>query len=620
MKRMLLQGMQRFLALLFCALLAPAQIFHGQATADVVPVNFPQAKARSQSVRVALTRLQVADRMDIVLDGVYSLGNRGENSMIFKRGSELTFMNKNGSLHVYYQGMSFNAGSSLYLTRYQGEEGKENGIRLAGEEALYEGDLQLNVDGASILPILTIHVEDYLLGVVPYEMSNDFPLEALKAQAVTARTYALRKQDPSKAYDLVDTTNDQVYKGKLKGYDRAAQAVTETRGLCGFYKDKLAECFYAASNGGQTELVENVWSKGDYGYYAMNDDPYDLENPQSLVKVYTLPKKPEKAEDISYGLRALLVKELEEALVAKGYDPAPESLRVDEVLSVSTDVPAFASPSRVMTTLNLQLSYSGRTRTDAEALPQAAIQAVEQAAKDDDEEVSLFETTAPPATAALFLEETPIPTATPVPTPKPVYGPFEKVEQAAVLHIPLFPDAANALGLSLNGAMNNELITVVEDKREYTLESRRYGHGIGMSQRGAEWMAAQYGKTYLDILNFYYPGLTVKQYPEADGMLPVLDTEQLATPGPRPTPTPRPTLMPVTGKAESGHWYAIVSEIAEDSTLNLRATPDMSGEIVLRLFKNQRLLVLERCLEAGWVKVKTDVVEGYVMEKFLKAE
>ena len=609
MKRAIQRTISGLLVMLLCAgVPAAGGLTETMANGENAMLStFEQAEKRPQIVRVFLSRLGIADRVDIVLDGLYSLGNQGENSMIFKRGSELSILLKNGSLIVYYKDMSFNAGASLYLTRYQAEDGKENGIRFAGEPAIYEGDLFLRVDEESIRPILSIHVEDYLQGVVPYEMSDDFPLEALKAQAVTARTYALRKQNADREYDLVDTTNDQVFKGHLKGYERAAQAIEETQGLCGFYKGKLAECFYAASNGGQTTLVEHVWSKGDYGYYEVTDDPYDLENPQSLVKAVSLPRKPSKVEAISLGLRSVLVKALAKELTAKGYDPAPESLRVDEVLSLSVDTPTF-SGSKVMSMLNIQFSYSGRTRQDPVVL-----------INQEDEEVSLFivDATYIPFAAE---QQAATPEPTPSPTPKPTYGEFEAAKEPVTLHIPLFPDAAKALALSMNGNMNNEVITVIEGKNDYTLEARRYGHGVGMSQRGAEWMAQQHKKNYQEILKFYYPGMQLMRYPEADIALPVLDTEHLAVPGPRPTPTPRPTLMPVTGEAKGDEWYAVVWEITDESTLNLRAMPDMSGEILMRLYKNQRLLVVERCPEEGWVKVKTDAVEGYVMESFLKAE
>jgi len=114
--------------------------------------------------------------------------------------------------------------------------------------------------------------------------------------------------------------------------------------------------------------------------------------------------------------------------------------------------------------------------------------------------------------------------------------------------------------------------------------------------------------------------MEIKQYPQQDRVIPALDPERLVTPGPPPTPTPRPTLMPVTHEARDDAWFALVTGIEDDSTLNLRAAPDLSGEVLMRLYKNQRLLVVERCPEEGWVKVKTDVIEGYVMEKFLQKE
>lgn len=112
------------------------------------------------------------------------------------------------------------------------------------------------MENGTLVPILSLSVEDYLLGVVPYEMSDSFPLEALKAQAVCARTYALSHLNASRAYDVVDTTNDQVFKGVDSSTKNAARAVQETAGIVGMYNGKLAECFYSASNGGQTELVE----------------------------------------------------------------------------------------------------------------------------------------------------------------------------------------------------------------------------------------------------------------------------------------------------------------------------------------------------------------------------
>ena len=141
-----------------------------------------------------------------------------------------------------------------------------------------------------------------------------------------------------------------------------------------------------------------------------------------------------------------------------------------------------------------------------------------------------------------------------------------------------------------------------------------------MSQRGAQWMAAEHDKTYQEILAFYYPGMSLVQYPEQERRYTDTEAALVQTAGPAPSPTPRPTLMPVSLTANAGQWFAAVTEIADDSSLNLRAEPTLNSEILMRLYKGQRLLVVEKADEEGWVYVQTDTAEGYVMEKYLTAE
>ena len=93
-----------------------------------------------------------------------------------------------------------------------------------------------------------------------------------------------------------------------------------------------------------------------------------------------------------------------------------------------------------------------------------------------------------------------------------------------------------------------------------------------------------------------------------------------ATPAPTPTPspTPRPTLMPVsTEKLPKGAYVAVVSNISEDSSLNLRQSPSLSSDVLRRLYKDQKLIVLKTSKD-GWAHVKTDVVEGYVRSEYLQ--
>lgn len=579
--------------------------------AQAQDMTLPSAGARDQTVRVYLSRLNLTDRMDLTLVSAYSVHTQAGAQLHFQAGSEVAVLLRDGALYLYYEGMSQLAGQSVTLLR-DAVEG-ESGFRLTNYPALYAGDLQIDVVDGKVRPILSVHVEDYLLGVVPYEMSDSFPLESLKAQAVAARTYALRSQDPSQPYDLVDTTNDQVYRGYLPGNDQTERAIQETRGVCGFYRDQLAQCYYSASNGGQTELVETVWpTEEDFGYYAFGDDPYDVENPDSVVRTFEMKKTYGEEETAPYALRNLLATQLFDQLTALGYDPAPESVRVDGVSAVSVSG-AASEDNKYMTRLTLTVSISGRTRKNAPA-PVVDLNA---------EEVSLFEVvdeTPSPTPTVQTTGFMPVVTVTPSPTPTPVYGPFTPIEEPFTLELDIFPTAEQALGLDITAHYDNELWSVRETDDAYIVEARRFGHGVGMSQRGAQWMAAEYGKTYQEIIAFYYPGLTLMRYEDQPAQMTQPEAALAATPGPAPTPTPRPTLMPMTLTPQEGQWLATVTEIDDDSSLNLRKTPDLGGEILMRLYKGQQLLVLERCPQEGWVKVRTDVAEGYVVEDYLTAE
>ena len=363
--------------------------------------TLPSAGERDQTVRVYLSRLNLTDRMDLSLVSAYSVNTQQGAQLHFQAGSEVAVLLRDGALYLYYEGMSQLAGQSVTLLRDAAEG--ESGFRLTNYPALYAGDLQIDLIDGKIRPVLSVHVEDYLLGVVPYEMSDSFPLEALKAQAVAARTYALRSQNPTQPYDLVDTTNDQVYRGYVPGNDRTERAIRETRGVCGFYRDQLAQCYYSASNGGQTELVETVWpTDEDFGYYAFGDDPYDVANPDSVVRTFEMKKAYGEEETAPYALRSLLATQLFDQLTARGYDPTPESVRVDGVSAVSVSG-AASEDNKYMTRLTLTVSISGRTRKNAPA-PVVDLNA---------EEVSLFE----------VVEETPSPT--------PTLSPYQQAVQQA---------------------------------------------------------------------------------------------------------------------------------------------------------------------------------------------
>ena len=550
-------------------------------------VVLPASADMQSSIRVYLRRLQVEDTLRVTVKGQYATQ---DGRLSFSDGAKLVVVLRGDQLVLHTGQTAVVMGSSIKLVRCQSET--PGYLLLNDGTGMYEGDLSLDIVENAIRPILTINVEDYLLGVVPFEMGDSFPLEALKAQAVTARTYALRKSGSSGAYDVEDTTNDQAYRGRTTSSPLSEQAVTETKGLCGVYRGALASCFYSASNGGQTELGQHVWptdAPDAYGYMDMRDDPYDLENRNSVVKRYTLQKKPGE-KGIGEALHQALTTAMGEQLSALGVEADGELVRFDEIQSVEAVTPKYDGDSRLMTELRFTVKISVRDYTFRQTpSPQ------------------------PEASSTPHADETPAPTAT------PAFSPYRKVKEVVTVTLPIFTEAERAMGLSIN-VSQNELITVSDIGSAFLIESRRFGHGVGMSQRGAEQMARQYGMTYEQILAFYYPGMGLVSYDTGSAPLPTLNAELMATPAPTPSPTPRPTLMPVsTNQMPEGAYLAVVSNIDEDSTLNLREQPNTSAEVIRRLYKNQPLIVLSVSKD-GWAHVKTDVMEGYVRSEYLQAE
>ena len=125
----------------------------------------------------------------------------------------------------------------------------------------YHGKLMIRVvNGDKLTVINIVDLEDYLKGVVPAEMSSGWELEALKAQAIAARSYALANlnKQAKYGYDLKDTTADQVYGGATVETEKTNRAVEETAGLVLTYDMKIITAYYFASAaGGMTNT--NAW-------------------------------------------------------------------------------------------------------------------------------------------------------------------------------------------------------------------------------------------------------------------------------------------------------------------------------------------------------------------------
>lgn len=167
----------------------------------------------------------------------------------------------------------------------------------------YRGRLQILHNHAinTLVPVNIVPLDAYLLGVIASEMPTAFPLNALRAQAVLARTYALKHigKHKSYGYDLCDSQNCQVYGGVLAESEGGNEAVTSTLGEILTYEDTPIESVFSANTGGMTQSSKNAgWNEvpylqpvSDYKQFTPeNIEPYQfkelLQHPQEAYSKY----------------------------------------------------------------------------------------------------------------------------------------------------------------------------------------------------------------------------------------------------------------------------------------------------------------------------------------------
>lgn len=143
----------------------------------------------------------------------------------------------------------------------------------------YRGSVQLLTTGKKLLAIEHVNLEQYLYSVLGAEMSSTYPAEALKAQAVASRTYALYRSQSTAAqlFDVDSTQSSQVYRGLSSEANTTQAAVNATVGEIMTERGKPILAAFHAASGGHTENVEDIWSSRLS--YLRGVPDYDLDTP-----------------------------------------------------------------------------------------------------------------------------------------------------------------------------------------------------------------------------------------------------------------------------------------------------------------------------------------------------
>jgi len=221
------------------------------------------ASSPRESIRIAI--IKNGTGVTIGGDGLLATRENGGavefvNPVTIKLGKDGVVANG-----VTYRQLVFSAPAALYVN------GKP-----------YRGVAEITIADKGLLVVNELALEDYLVGLINCEISSAWPMDAIKAQAVIARTYALNRKENRKNafYHLESTVIDQVYDGCLIEDSRARRGVSETAGEVLTYNGSIIQAFYHSACGGKTEASENVWG-ADLPYLKGVDCQYCLTSTSS---------------------------------------------------------------------------------------------------------------------------------------------------------------------------------------------------------------------------------------------------------------------------------------------------------------------------------------------------
>jgi len=443
--------------------------------------TFEEAKAEADRFEDAFVRYQT-DRF-LVLHGQYTSSDAARNA-ISRQGLSGATVNSGtaNTLTVTRTGTNtilfeFERGTTPLgvMPRPIGEEKPETWFR----GFRYNGGFQYSRrDGALLTVLNMVDIEDYTKGVLPYEMSNTWPLEALKAQALCARTYAMRSlnRHPSHGFDLCVLEHCQVYRGRGLANARTDQAVDETAGMYVTHNGVLAQTFYASSNGGASENVENVWTE-TRPYLRGVFDPYEAD---------VVPRISNYNWTITYTPAQLTARMRDRV---SGFNLSTiASMRVSQFSSTGNVV------SVTMTDVNgRSQTFSRRTQlvpalgvpTQRFSIGGARFEPggifVNSPAQHLDSDTQVFTIDGSGAITAV-----------------PQGGVIHAITGTGNIET-VTGEAGTATGGSTTGLVNGV----------FRITGTGNGHNVGMSQWGAFSMAHYHNKTFEEIIHFYFTGVEI---------------------------------------------------------------------------------------------------------------
>lgn len=534
-----------------------------------LPVRGAAAANNYSTVRVNL-KTNNATVLRVTAKGKYNVREAG----VTIADQEFTLKSSGSKIEIEIGGNTVYSGSECNIVPV-------NSNRDAGYLTMnsqnYLGEFRVKVrDNSYIQVINSVPMAYYLYGVLAGEMSDAYPLDALRAQALAAKGFVISKMTGEPNYDIGDTSAEQVYKGYSSSWTKIMQAVDSTISDVLTVNGSYLKTYYSASNGGETQLPQYQWngisSSITAGYSIALDEP-DIGNGSS---------KFEKLE-ITYGNVGNISAELYALLTSEASKSASGTVTdIVAIHSVSAHTPKYAGVQRNMTKVSFDISYMVNDTTTKRAT------------------------------------------------------------------LEFSPDKLLDSGVFTNTALS--VYWGKETSTGYLIYHVRFGHGVGLSQRGAQ-QRANNGDDYKKILKFYYPGAEISSInlsvpsggsssaTAAPSTTKPAQTTQPPTTAPAPssdptmpppvntvvstaegTDKPNSTTAPVTSEPPTDQPLARPTVRAQGkvngSGVNLRTGPGLNYNVIIRLAKNTKLDIYDMS-NSEWYYVGTTDYIGYISSRYV---
>lgn len=365
-------------------------------------------------------------------------------------------------------------------------------IKINGK--LYRGNVEIRRFSDSDMTVINhLSMQEYLYGVVPREIGGNSPFEAVKAQAIVARTYATKNygRRDKWGFDLYPTVDDQAYGGYTWENQNSNDAVDETYGQVIVYDGELIGGYYFSTSGGYTESSENVWG-GKLAYLQAVPDIYEPEIDGNTTWEVEYTASEIKKKLASYGIN---IGEIVDIIPLEYTDAG----RVLELKIIGTEGTKILTKANTRTYLGLKSQWY-TVNDEAPEVKEVDIDDLPTSNNSKDEDsINGDEWWLKDGTEE---DEEEVTVKTDYINDKDKFT-VDKIETMKPL-----------LRMIVESILSNKIEEIepkyeaVSNKATFTFRGRGWGHAVGMSQNGAKGMAEE-GFSCEEIITWYYSGVEV---------------------------------------------------------------------------------------------------------------